>query len=189
MNLLLAIVALFIVSSSNLSALEFSALQKPAAAALAAATPANTPKAPPPDRIFTSGAMQSSYLQTDNCWTRDTDPEADKLGLPAQFCLSRICIEVPLKNRDIFDARASILAEGRDGLKKIFITGYTKTGEDRTVIGSLFSGKGSAGRAFAAIYFVSSLDGTVRSGLPEIRGFIIGSASVAREITYRTEAK
>jgi len=36
-----------------------------------------------------------------------------------------------------------------------------------------------------AIYYTSSLSGVVRSELPEIRGFVMGSVSGAREITYR----
>lgn len=185
MNIFLTLVAAVIVSASNLSAQDFSALEKTGAAAIAAVSAAAAPSVPLPGPVLFQGTMRSSYLQLDKCWTRDANPEADKLGLPAQFCISRVGIEVPRQNPDIFDAKSSIMVDGKDGLKKIFITGFAKNGADRTVIGSLFSRNAAGKSAFAAIYFVSSLDGTVRGELPEIRGFILGSSAKSQEIAYR----
>ncbi|MDO8804076.1 MAG: hypothetical protein Q7R35_06580 [Elusimicrobiota bacterium] len=189
MNIFIAIVTAVIVSAANVSAQDFSALEKTGAAALAAIPAAAAPKVSPPVPAFLQETMRSSYLQVDKCWTRDANPEADKLGLPAQFCLSRVGIEVPQRNPDIFDGRSSILVESKDGLQKIFITGYARNGADRTVIGSLFSRDGSGKSAFAAIYFISSLNGTVRGEMPEIRGFILDSSSRSQEIAYRAAAK
>lgn len=191
MKVLIAILTAVTFSVQNVRALEAGgagfSLEKIKAADMAAIPAPTLPVVKAPVPAFVPVARQS-FLQVEKCWNRDADAEADNLGLPAQFCISRVGVEVPAENPDIFDRGSSILAEDKDGLKRIFITGYAKSGKDRTVIGTLFSG-GQGSRAFAAIYLTSSLNGTVRGAIPQIIGFIVAPSSKAREITYRPAAK
>ncbi len=189
MNILFTIATLAIISTLNVSAQDFSALERTRASVINAIPLPTAPKASLPAKAVLQGTVKTSYAQVDNCLSREANPEADKLGLPAQFCISRIGLEVPAENPNILDPRASVLLESKDGLKKIVITGYAKKGKDRTVIGSLFSATGTGSRAFAAIYLTSSLNGTVLGEIPQICGFIVDSASRSQEIIYRPAIK
>ena len=138
------------------------------------------PAGPLPEAVHSPAAVSRSFLQVDKCWARAADKEADSLGLPTRFCLSRLGLEVPSETMNIFDNRTAILAEGPGGLRSIFITGYANYGDTSSVSGYLFPG----GRAFAAVYLTVSRNGTVLNKAPEIRGFIMGKNGGARELSY-----
>ncbi|MDD5209497.1 MAG: hypothetical protein PHV36_08925 [Elusimicrobiales bacterium] len=178
--------AVMLVFTADLSAHDFSALEKAAPANIAVITSPAVPEVQPPAPVFMPETRQS-FLLTEKCWARGTDSAADALGLPAQFCISRVGIEVPGENSGIFDYRAVVLVEDKDGLKKLSITGYAKNNKDRTIIATLLSPRetASGGSFFAAIYLTSSLDGTIRGAMPEIRGFIREPSGKANEIVYR----
>lgn len=133
-----------------------------------------------PVAVHSPDAVSRSFMQVDKCWARAADKEADSLGLPAKFCLSRLGLEVPSETMNIFDNRTAILAEGPEGLRSIFITGYANYGDTSSVSGYLFPG----GRAFAAVYLTVSRNGTVLEKAPEIRGFIMGKNGGSRELSY-----
>ncbi len=183
MKKLVAAAAVLLMQVSGLFAGDIDALQSMRASSLMwRASRADTP-AP---AVLSEEKMSSSFYQVDRCWSRTEDKEADGAGLPRRFCVKRIGIEVPAYGPDIFDRRASMLYEDAAGLKRIFITGFARKGEDRTVIGSIY---GEGGGVFAAIYFDTSLDGKVRPALPEIRGFMLRDGGAAKEILYSPEAR
>ena len=138
------------------------------------------PAGPRPEAVHSPDAASRSFMRVDKCWARAADKEADSLGLPAKFCLSRLGFEIPTETMNIFDNRSAILAEGPGGLRSIFITGYANYGDTSSVSGYLFPG----GRAFAAVYLTVSRNGTVLDKAPEIRGFIMGKNGGSRELPY-----
>lgn len=174
--------------AANLSAQDFNVLEYARAAGIKAGNSARIPDAPAPAILRLKETMKEDYLSTRECWARPADTEADKAGLPGQFCLARIGVAVPRNNPDILDNRAYILIEETKGLRTIPITGYSKNSGNWTVIGSVFpasaSLNGGVTRAFAAIYFTVSQKGIISAETPQIRGFITLSSLKTREIRY-----
>lgn len=114
------------------------------------------------------------------CWERDASTDADRLGLPARFCLEKVGTSEPSDAVTPFELDGYGVVEGRPsaGLKHISGGSRRKDGGWDIVV-DLFDGprgKEKCGRldhAFAAVYFPTDAVGRPLDGAVEVRGFLL----------------
>lgn len=126
----------------------------------------------------------ADFVDIGACWTRPANAEADRLGLPARFCVARLGLINPYPGQLPFDVgygRPAIVVEGSPVSAAVHIGGGANLKDHWNIDGDLWAGPepkkpkcGTLSRAFAAIY----VDITPRGELlpvqkPEIRGFLI----------------
>lgn len=114
------------------------------------------------------------------CWERDADVDADRLGLPARFCLEAVGTSEPSDAVTPFEIDGYGVVKGTpaSGLKHISGGARRKDGGWDIVV-DLYEGTpakracGRLGHAFAAVYFPVDAVGRPLDGPVEVRGFML----------------
>lgn len=121
-----------------------------------------------------------SLRDVNSCFAREDDADADRLGLPKSFCLSRVGTKEPADAVTPFEREGAGLIEGvpAAGLKHIS-GGVRRADGGWDLIVDLFqapAGAQACGRldgAFAAVYFAVDAVGRPLDGPVEVRGFML----------------
>ena len=114
------------------------------------------------------------------CWERDASAEADRLGLPARFCLDQVGTSEPADAVTPFELDGHGVVKGTpaSGLKHIS-GGQRRQDGGWDLVVDLFDApraKERCGRldhAFAAVYFTVDAVGRPLDGPVEVRGFLL----------------
>lgn len=138
-----------------------------------------------------------SWLKVDACWERSSDADADALGLPKRFCLRRLGHRTAADSHPL-GWRSSALIESDFAEGSLHVSGALRENDGWAPVANLWddgrTGAGTCGalsRAFAAVYYRIDLEGNMKPGPLEVRGFLMDSGALCakpaqtREFLYQ----
>ncbi|MFA6318058.1 MAG: hypothetical protein WC943_11615 [Elusimicrobiota bacterium] len=130
---------------------------------------------------------RTTLMKVGKCWTRGESAEADVLGLPKEFCVDIVGVEVHDPYYHPFTYGSVMLLEGSPVSGRLHISGGSRAQSGWNIVGDLFSGKkpqqrcGELNYAGAAIYVGTDVEGRLREEAPvSVRGFMFDGASLCR---------
>jgi hypothetical protein len=139
-----------------------------------------------------------SMRDVNACFAREDGADADRLGLPKKFCLSRVGTKEPADAVTPFENEGEGLVEGSPAAGLKHISGGSRRADGGwDIVMDLFHAPAAApscGRlndAFAAVYFSVDAVGRPIGGAVEVRGFLLDESfpcakpADSPEILYR----
>jgi hypothetical protein len=129
---------------------------------------------------------RETFTQVDACWSRPAQAEADALGLPRRFCISRVGVSVPRPYDLPFVDGSVMVVEGEPVSGRLHISGGARQKDGWNIVGDLFTAEkpmvcGELNMAFAAVYVDINAKGEILSTTPEVRGFLMDGSSLCRQ--------
>ncbi|MBI5624266.1 MAG: hypothetical protein HY924_10835 [Elusimicrobia bacterium] len=130
---------------------------------------------------------RTTLMKVGKCWTRAENAKADELGMPKEFCVDIVGVEVHFPYYHPFTLGSVMLLEGSPVSGRLHISGGAREASGWNIVGSLTSGKkaaevcGELNHSGAAIYVGTDVEGRIKEEAPvSVRGFMFDGASLCR---------